>query len=304
MSFANGFLLFLLAIPVGLIVWVALRPDKRLVLPFDHGRAGEGMVWRVLLALAEALPALLLAVAIFLLAGPLRLSEPKQKRVMTNIELCVDVSGSMTSTFGDGTRYDTAMKAVDEFCTFRKGDAFGLTFFGNSVLHWCPLTSDVSAVRCSPPFMQPDKLPPWFNGTEIGRALRECKKVLAERQEGDRMILLITDGESYDLNGGNDMTIARELKAANISVFAVVIGMPRIQDEIHTITGYTGGDAFEAGDPAALKAVFKRIDQMKQTKLEKAAADTQDWFTPFCIAGLIMLGLYTLTQLGVRYTPW
>jgi Ca-activated chloride channel family protein len=304
MSFSHSFILLGLIVPVLLIVWAWRRSDGRIVLPYDHGLPGTGTAWRVLLALAEALPPLLLAVVIVILAGPQRLTEPKEKRVMTNIEMCVDVSGSMTTPFGDGTRYDTAMKAVDEFCTYRKGDAYGLTFFGNNELHWCPLTSDVSAVRCSPPFMQPDKLPPWFNGTEIGRALRACRKVLAERQEGDRMILLITDGDSYDLNGGNDVAIAKELKADNISVYAIIIGMDRIQDEIHTITGQTGGDAFQAGDPEALKAVFKRIDQMKQTRLEKTVADTVEWLFPFSAAGLGLCGLCTLTWFGLRYTPW
>ena len=37
--------------------------------------------------------------------------------------------------------------------------AYVPTFFGNSVLHWCPLTSDVSAIRCSPPFMRPTRPP-------------------------------------------------------------------------------------------------------------------------------------------------
>ena len=304
MSFAHPLLVCALIVPLLLVILAARRPDGRLMLPYDHARAGKGTFWRVLLGGAEMLTPLLFAVVIIIFSGPQRLSAPKEKRVMTNIELCVDVSGSMTTPFGDGSRYDTAMKAVDEFCTYRKGDAFGLTFFGNNVLHWCPLTSDVSAVRCSPPFMQPDKLPPWFNGTEIGRALRACKSILAERQEGDRMILLITDGESYDLSNGNDAAIAKELKDNNIAVYATIIGMDQIQDEIHTITGLTGGDAFMAGDSEALKAIFKRIDHMKQTRLEKAAADTMDWLLPFCVTGLILLGTYLLTLFGIRYTPW
>ena len=51
------------------------------------------------------------------------------------------------------------MKAIDEFLKIRKGDAFGLTFFGNNVLHWVPLTSDPSAIRCAPPFMKPENVP-------------------------------------------------------------------------------------------------------------------------------------------------
>jgi Ca-activated chloride channel family protein len=304
MSFMYPGVLFFLLIPAALLVWVWRREGRRLVLPFDHGRPGSGRVWRVVLNLAESVPPLVLAVVIVLLAGPQRLGEPKAKRVLTNIELCVDVSGSMTAPFGEGTRYDGAMKAVEEFCTFRKGDAFGLTFFGNNVLHWCPLTADVSAIRCAPPFMRPESLPPWFGGTEIGKALRACKSVLTNREEGDRMIILVTDGMSADLFGGNDQVVAKELKDSNITCFGIIIGDSRIPDEIVTITALTGGEAFDAGDPEALKVVFRRIDQMQQTRLEKSVGETQDDFFLYCIAGLSLLGTCTLSLFGLRYTPW
>jgi Ca-activated chloride channel family protein len=273
------------------------------VLPFDAVHPRRGHRWRTLLNFAESMPPVLLIIAIFLLAGPQRFGEPLDRRKMTNIELCVDISGSMTAQFGDGDRYDAAMKAVDGFLTYRKGDALGLTFFGNSVLHWCPLTTDVSAIRCAPPFMKPSQVPPWFGGTEIGKALRACKRVLQDRQEGEKMIILVTDGMSSDLYN-NAETIAKEMKDSDITVFAIIIGMDRIQDEIITITSSTGGEAFEAGDPEALKAVFKRIDQMKLAPMEKKLADSMDWFTPFCIAGLVLAGLAALFALGVRYTPW
>jgi Ca-activated chloride channel homolog len=303
LPFTNPWFLALLTIPLGLLAWAWSRKDCRLVLPLDHARPGSGAGYFVLINLAESIPPLLLLIAILLLAGPQRLTPPKTKRTLTNIEMCVDISYSMTEPFGDGNRYDTAMKAVEEFCTFRKGDAYGLTFFGNNVLHWCPLTSDISAIRCSPPFMKPDQVPPWFNGTEIARALKSCKGVLTQRQEGDRMILLLTDGESPDLRN-NGPALAKELKDENITVFAVIIGMEQIQDEIITITHTTGGEAFMAGDPEALKAVFKRIDSMKQTKLEKSVGDNVDDFWLLCLVGLVLVGLFTCALFGLRYTPW
>jgi len=303
-SFLYPWVLLLLVVPAALLYWTWIRPGRHLVLPFDHGRPGKGSGWRVLISVMESLPPLLLALALILLAGPQRLGEPKDKRVLTNIELCLDISGSMTTPFGDGSRYDTAMKSLDDFVTFRKGDAFGLTFFGNSNLHWVPLTSDVSALRCSPPFMRPENVPPWFNGTEIGRALRACSKVLSERQEGDRMILLVTDGESYDLFGGADKDIARELKANNISVYAVIIGMDNVQDEITNITQLTGGEAFLAGDADAMKTIFRRIDQMKQTRVEKTIGETLDDFIYWSIAGLALVGMGVTALFGLRYTPW
>ena len=38
----------------------------------------------------------------------------------------------------------------------------------------------------------------------IGKALLACKEILTSREEGDRMIILVSDGESFDLSGGND----------------------------------------------------------------------------------------------------
>ncbi len=306
-GFLYPWVLLLLVIPAALLYWTWLRPGRRLVLPFDHGQPGKGAGWRFLISLMESVPPLLLAVAIILLAGPQRLGEPKDKRVLTNIEICLDVSGSMTTPFGDGSRYDTAMKSLDDFLTYRKGDAFGLTFFGNNVLHWVPLTSDVSAIRCSPPFMRPENAPDWLGGTDIGKALRAAAKVLSERQEGDRMILLITDGEDWGLSGGIDKEIARELKANNISVYAVIIpeaGVHGIQDEIVTITHLTGGDAFLAGDPDAMKVIFKRIDQMKQTRVQKTIGETLDDFVPWALAGLSLAGVGVTALFGLRYTPW
>jgi len=302
--FVYPWVLFFLVIPAALFLWTWRRRGRQLVLPFDHGLMKPGSGWWFLLTFLESIPSLLLALAIIFLAGPQKLGEPKEKRVLTNIEVCLDVSGSMTAPFGDGSRYDTAMKSLDEFLTFRKGDAFGLTFFGSNTLHWVPLTSDVSAIRCSPPFMRPEKAPPWMAGTEIGKALRSCIKVLSQRQEGDRMIVLVSDGDSFDLNNGADQEIARELRDNNISVFAVIIGVENIQDEIVNITRLTGGDAFQAGDADAMKTIFRKIDQMKQTRLEKSIGETLDDFLIWSIIGLTLAGLALITLFGLRYTPW
>jgi Ca-activated chloride channel family protein len=303
MSFAYPLVLICLLIPAGLLAWIWRRKGG-LALPFDHARAGSGWGWWLAIGVADCLPALLFAVVIVLLAGPQKSAAPTAKRKLTNIELLIDVSGSMATPFGDGTRYDASMKAIDEFLDFRKGDAVGLTFFGNSYLHWVPLTSDPNAIRCAPPFMRPLHTPDWLGGTEIGRALRACKKVLVERQDGDRMIVLISDGDSFDLYGGNDVEVAKELKENGIVVYEIHISDEAVPDAIANITGMTGGEVFNPGDPDALKAVFRRIDQMQKTKLEASIAEVQDNFFPFCVAALSILGLMSLCWFGIRCTPW
>ncbi len=301
MSFNYPWLLLLLLIPTAIVVWIWLRSGRHVVLPLDHSGHTGGRWLGGLVNLANCLPALVLAVVIIVLSGPLQLSEPKTKRRLTNIQFCVDISGSMTAPFGDGSRYDASMKAIDDFLDYREGDAFGLTFFGNNVLHWVPLTSDTTAVRCSPPFMRPENVPPWYNGTMIGKALRACQKVLVEREEGDRMIVLVSDGSSSD---NLDDELARNLRQDNIAVYAIHIGNGDAPDEIVNITSLTGGEVFVSGDVEGLKGIFKRIDEMKQTKLEKTSAETMDNFSPWCILGLSVLGMSLLSSLGLRYTPW
>jgi Ca-activated chloride channel family protein len=152
--------------------------------------------------------------------------------------------------------------------------------------------------------MKPGQIPPWFGGTAIGKALLACRRVLTAREEGDRMIILVSDGESADLFGGTDVEIARSLKAANIVVFSIHVGDSRVPDAIVNITHLTGGEVFEAGDRQGLTAIFHRIDLMVPTRLEKIRGESIDYYLPFCLAGLAVLSLGGLSLLGARYTPW
>lgn len=304
MSFVNWQILFLLVIPVGILFWAWSARQPQLTLPFDGGKQPRGKVWQFFLNVAESIPALLLAVALILLAGPTRLGTPVQQRELKNIQFCLDVSGSMTSNFGAAKRYDAAMEAINDFIDYREGDTFGLTIFGVQNLQWVPLTTDISAFKCATPFLRPEQLPPGFGGTMIGKALLACRQTLLQREEGDRMIILVSDGASFDLNPPNDEDLARKLKHDDIVVYAVHISNTSLPPELATITTVTGGAAFQPGDRDALRAVFRKIDQMQQTKLKPAYAVRQDFFWPFTLAGMILLGISVLTSWGLRYTPW
>jgi Ca-activated chloride channel family protein len=302
--FARPLLLFLLVIPAWLVVRSWRRRSGRLVLPFDHSGARSSRWWGGAIGVVESLPPLLLALAILLIAGPQQLAEPLSRRKLTNIEFCVDISGSMTAPFGEGSRYDASMAAINRFVDFRTGDAFGLTFFGNNFLHFVPLTTDVSAIKCAPPFMRPENAPPGFGGTEIGKALLACRTVLEEREEGDRMIILISDGQSSDLMGDRSVAVANELKESGVVVHAIHVSETGLPMDIVNITGLTGGGIFGVDDPAALDHVFRQIDQMQQTEMIQLAPDRLDHFGPYCLAGLSLLGMVTMCLFGLRFTPW
>jgi Ca-activated chloride channel family protein len=305
MSFRHPVLLVLLElIPLAVFAWVWTRSGRGVTLPFDHGNQRRGLFMAIGVNAAQCLPAILLAIVIAILCGPLQVSEPKVKRRLTNIQFCVDISYSMNATFGEGTRYDASMQAIDEFLDYRAGDAFGLTFFGSNVMHWVPLTTDTSAVRCSPPFMRPHMVPRWYWGTSIGKALRASQKVLVEREDGDRMVVLVSDGSSSDLSAGKDEEVAQLLKANGIVVYAIHIGSPTPPDPVVKITSLTGGEVFMPGDPDALDAVFAHIDEMEEAQLEKVSAESMDDFGPLVIVALSIGGLSLLCLFGLRYTPW
>jgi hypothetical protein len=43
---------------------------------------------------------------------------------------------------------------------------------------------------------------------------------------------------------------------------------------------------------------------MKPARLEPTVAEPADFFWPFAVSGLGLLGLQMVSLLGVRYTPW
>lgn len=308
MSFHYPLVLWLLAVPVIWGFWQWVRRGHPVVLPFDHGRQKEGRHIRFFTNIACTLPAVLLAIAVLMLAGPRKHAPPLDERVLNNIILCVDVSGSMSAPFGSkGSRFDAAVAAAREFCTFRKGDAFGLTIFGAEYIHWVPPTKELSAIVNATEYIRPENIPPWMSGTLIANALRGCRDALVRTKEGDRAVILISDGESSDFSNGGDRAVAEELAASKIRVYGIMIGAGESGMEsggIETVAAGTGGKSFNAGDRAALDRIFREIDDMQKAHFTQVTADWVDNYRPLSSAGLVAASLFAFSLLGLRYTPW
>jgi Ca-activated chloride channel family protein len=305
MSFHHPLVLWLLVFPILWGFWQWVRRGHQVVLPFDHGRQGGGRALRFFTNFAGTLPAVLLAVAVLMLAGPRKSAPPKDERVMNNILLCIDVSGSMTAPFGKGNRFEAAVESARDFCSFRKGDAFGLTVFGGEYVHWVPPTKELSAISNALKYVRPDNMPGWMGGTLIANALQGCCEQLIRIDQGDRAVILITDGESPDLNEGGDRRMADLLAAQNIRVFSILIG----DDSggiasLQTIAAGTGGKVFQAGDRSALDNIFREIDRMQKSHFKQVSSDWVDDYTVLSLTGLIAGALYLLSLLGLRYNPW
>ena len=118
------------------------------------------------------------------------------------------------------------------------------------------------------------------------------------------MIILISDGYSSELAGGAADDLVRDLLADNISVYGVHVGGSSVPAPIVDITSRTGGAVFNPGDTQALESVFKRIDEMQETRIEKTSSEAIDNYAPWSIAALGLLAAALLASLGLRYTPW
>jgi len=322
MTFLHPQWLAALALPVILAFWEWVRRGQPIALPFDHGRQRRGLVLRFFVQCANCLPAALLALAIIFLAHPITFTPPATERKLTNIQIVLDTSGSMAENHGSQangrhTRFDSAMDSILKFINYRQGDAFGLTIFSRHFIHWLPLTLDTQSIALARPFIVPNnpKLDPPSMGrhglpdelwgiTYIGKALYGATDLLAQRPAGDRMIILITDGESSDIKPPLDGPIIDALRAQNITVFGILMTDERIEPALVGIARATGGEVFNAVTPEALQTVFQRIDEMKKVVVLEKKPQVADHYQPFFLPGIGLLVVSLLALFGLRFTPW
>jgi Ca-activated chloride channel family protein len=320
--FQHPQLLGLLALPVILAFWEWTRRGQPVAMPFDHGHQGRGRLLQFLVQCANCLPAALLAMAIVFLAHPMTYTPPEVERKLNNVQFVVDTSGSMAEDHGPQNRgrhrrFDSAMDAIEQFITYRQGDAFGLTIFSRTFIHWLPLTLDTQSIPLSKRFIEPNnpKLDPpsmgrhglpdeFWGGTFIGKALHGAADLLAQRPEGDRMIILMTDGESDDIKPPLDAAVIEHLRAEKITVFTIMLTGDKISEPLINITRATGGEVFNAVTPGALASVFKSIDEMKKVVVLEKRPQVIDFYDPFFIPALSVLGISVLALFGLRFTPW
>jgi Ca-activated chloride channel family protein len=319
MSFAYPFALGLLVIPALLVVAEVRNGGQGLVLPLDHGIAQPARQRRLVAALLlgmRLLPALSTAAAILVLAEPQIRKLPASRRAMTNVEICLDVSFSMTGPIEEAqspqaaavghSRFDQAMEQVSEFILRRPGDSFGLTIFGKKVVRWAPLTFEPDFILRSKPFLNPKSLSREFTSrTDIAGALEASAATLLAQNARENLILIITDGEdNVKLTPALAQTLAATWSAARIKVCVIVVGHNSVPDRLQLIAEATGGMAATATDPDALPHAFRQIDALQRFTLEDVSPVDVPFADPFIIAGLILACSYLASLAGVRYTPW
>lgn len=327
MFLAHPTWLWLLILPLTLAYFEWARRGRPVVIPADHGKAKRGYLLLGLVQSLNMLPALLLAAAILLLARPMVHTPPTVERLATNVYFVLDISASMCSAFGPQPpggppvrRFDAAMDAIDQFTTYRAGDAFGLTIYSRYFLHWVPLTPNSSAIRYAREFVQPwdyakgarGEWQPGFSGWVFGgtatlSALKGVVEMLKETTKGDRTIILVTDGFADDDNDARRTALLEEFRKERITCFGVFINDGGTPPNIERLCSDSGGAFFTVDDirgREGLHTVFKHIDEMKKARIAVSAPGSVDDRGPILLPSLILLGLHLLALFGLRFTPW
>lgn len=216
-------------------------------------------------------------------ARPQQLGEPVTPPAHgRQLMLALDLSASMSEpdmTLGSQPvdRLTAAKAVIADFLDRRVGDRIGLLVFGRHAYALAPLTLDRGSVR--------EQLADSVAGlagqeTAIGDALGLSVKRLRGRPEGQRVVILLTDGV-------NTAGVLDPLRAAQIardagvrvhtiafggdgalSLFGFQLPMPGAGDEIdeatlQAIAQQTGGRFFRARDTAQLARIYAEIDRLE-----------------------------------------
>lgn len=227
-----------------------------------------GLAW-VLLCIAAARPQQL---------GP-AVQPPARGR---DLMLALDLSGSMNepdmSLGGEVVDRLTAAKAVlSDFIDRRVGDRLSLLVFGRQAHVLTPFTLDRDSVR--------EQLADSVVGlagqeTAIGDAIGLAVRRLRDQPEGERVLVLLTDG--VNTAGVLDPRKAARIAAdagvrihtvafggdGAMSLFGLRVPMPGGDDEIdeatlREIASTTGGRFFRARDANELAGIYGEIDRLE-----------------------------------------
>ncbi len=318
------------ALPLPLLVRWLLSPagaagEASLSVPFAsefRPVAGAGSAWRGgrLAAWLAALAWLLLVTAA---ARPTWTGETVQLPVSgRDLLLAVDISGSMDKRdFQLRNRVVdrlTALKAVaGRFVERREGDRLGLILFGRQAYLQTPLTFDRATVGT---LLAEAEVGLAGRETAIGDAIGLAIKRLRQRDEGDRVLILLTDGTNTA--GEVDPLKAADLAAAEgLTIYTIGIGSdarrapsffglsrltPSAQLDEATLTAIadtTGGRYFRARSTRELEEIYREIDALEPVEQEGQGFRPVRSLFAWPLAAALMLALGTLlARTGLRLT--
>ncbi|MCR4829568.1 MAG: VWA domain-containing protein [Bacteroidales bacterium] len=318
MTFANPWLLTLLAIVPLLIVWYCLRHRRQKAPIHISGLELFGTtvptVRHWLYHLRFALRCVALTCLILALARPQsRLNFEEMQIEGIDIVMSMDVSGSMTAEDFKPNRLEAAKRVASAFIDGRTSDRIGLVEFAGEAFTQTPLTIDHQVLKQQLAAMKTGLLE---DGTAIGDGLATAINRLRESEATSKVIILLTDGVNN--RGAIDPETAAEIAAQyGIRLYTIGVGSDnettyrdergrpyRAKGEIDEallkrMAEHTdGGHYFRATNDKALQAIFEQIDEMEKTRIDVTQyRQMKEEFRLYLILALLALGGELLLRL-------
>lgn len=158
----------------------------------------------------------------FALAGPKWGYEWQEvKTEGREIIFALDTSKSMLAADIKPSRLDRAKLAIKDLVATVYGDKVGLVAFAGSSFLQCPLTLDYSAFGVALDALDVHSIP--RGGTAIGQAITTAREAFATGAGGEKILILITDGENHE---GDPVAAAKEAREAGITIYTIGLGSP------------------------------------------------------------------------------
>ncbi len=239
-----------------------------------------------------------------------------------DLMLALDLSESMrTPDFEVGgrpiDRFSVVRAVARDFALKRTGDRVGLVLFGTRAFLQTPLTPDLATVA---KLLDESEVGLAGEATAIGDALGLGVKHLHERPEGERVLVLLSDGENNA--GVLDPKRAAELaRDAGVRVYTIGVGTgaravapsrrrgaraaPGADETtLREIAETTKGRYFRADDTESLVGVYREIDALEPTKGDPATVRPVRVLFPWPLgAALALTGLLGITGTAAQAAP-
>jgi Ca-activated chloride channel family protein len=141
------------------------------------------------------------------------------KRNSIDIYIALDISQSMLAEDIAPNRLTQAQRLALQMVESLRGNRLGLIIFAGNAYLQVPLTTDYAAISLMIKSTQPDMIP--LQGTAIGEAISIANRKTKESDDGNRVLILLSDGENH-IPGAEDM--ARKAKSRGMRVFTIGVG--------------------------------------------------------------------------------
>lgn len=299
-GFAHWWVLLLLPAPAIAWFWLPARPEQGAV------RVPASVLARLLEqstagSVQTGIPAGLLlrglgwAAIVVALAGPFSAQPALLKPTGRDIIVALDLSASMAETdmiVGDRdvARIDVIRDRMAAFLEGRRGDRVALIGFATEAFLIAPLTFDVRAIA---EMLDEATIGMPGRKTDLGQAIGLTVKLLHREPRGERLLVLISDGET---NAGDLAALDAARLARNIGLRIVTVGFASEIDSENAahmaeLAQLTGGTFHAATSAALMQEVYDSLDRIAPIKPEDTAIERRrDLRWAAILVALICLG--------------